>query len=256
MAAKKTASEAKKADHANIYEALLAACKEIDLLKDAKGNYGSYGSLPQILADIREALANQGLLLIQPISYSPAKTDPSGLFVESFAVQRTVLVHAKTEKTIESELPIKLDQGSQQIGANITYFRRYLALANLGLAPRDLEDLDDSGSRSILVDKSVQAVKDKLGDAKGLPSGFVENQANKLRALASKNSKAPETTREAIDFAYEMGIASVGFFLEKLPTKDNGQEAKTGPDPLLEGVVEGKVDPLEMPITPLPEKGD
>jgi len=126
----------------SIHSALVKVRSKIkDLKKDATANIPtksgnsfsySYASLPQILEAINPHLESNNILLTQGTTVTDGTT-----YVFS------TLYHTPSEKQIYSELPIEWDS-PQDLGSALTYFRRYMLTAQLGICP----DEDDDGASS------------------------------------------------------------------------------------------------------------
>ena len=103
----------------------------ISIHKNCTANLGGgrvykYADLPSVLAAVKPALTDCGLLMIQTI-------DGESL--------TTKIVHVASGESIESRLPLETGGLSwHQIGSAISYGRRYALTALLGLAPDDDDD--------------------------------------------------------------------------------------------------------------------
>lgn len=104
--------------------------------RSASGSFGPYTDLSAVLQAVREA-NKLGLSVIQTFDRGP---EPG------VAVMTTWLYH-KSGAHISSELPVvlfyeatKRNTSNQQLGATITYLRRYAVMAILGMASQDTED--------------------------------------------------------------------------------------------------------------------
>jgi hypothetical protein len=100
--------------------------------KDGQAQYGKYATLQAVLAAVTPALCESGLVVTQ-------QATPSGTLL-------TVLRHVSGER-IESEVPLVIGASKNALhgwGGAITYQRRYMLLAILGLAA-GIED-DDGAS--------------------------------------------------------------------------------------------------------------
>jgi hypothetical protein len=89
-----------------------------------------YADLNAIIEEVEPILIKNGLILIQPI-------------IEG--VQYTKVVDAFGEEVIESALPLTAGLNSQQLGSQITYFRRYTLQSLLSLRTTDDDANDASG---------------------------------------------------------------------------------------------------------------
>lgn len=126
----------KDASTDSLWEAFTAAQAEFQaLVKDTKGARGNYAPLNTVLDAVRPVLNRHGLALTQP-TFVEGET----LFV------RTVLVHKSTGETHECVYPAGLlTLQHQQLGAGVTYSRRYSLLSLLGVFP---ENEDDDGEKA------------------------------------------------------------------------------------------------------------
>jgi hypothetical protein len=89
-----------------------------------------YADLNAIIEEVEPILIKNGLILIQPIIDG---------------VQYTKVVDAFGEDLIESALPLTAGLNSQQLGSQITYFRRYTLQSLLSLRTTDDDANDASG---------------------------------------------------------------------------------------------------------------
>lgn len=116
----------------NLANALLKAQSAMENVTKDKTNphYNStYASLAAVLDAVREPLTNAGLVLYQAASA-----------VDGEVIVSSKLIHAESGEMIEELLPIPVAQRTAQaIGIAITYGRRYLAMAQCGLAPEDTD---------------------------------------------------------------------------------------------------------------------
>jgi len=132
---------------AKLSAALLKAQVAMPAVKDdAKANYGTYVTLDHLIASTRGILNDHGLV----ITRLPA--------VSEFGqpVLRTILMHAKSGESIQADTPLILTQHNmQQLGAAITYARRYAWSAALGIADQE----DDDGARASAPPPKPKAAK-------------------------------------------------------------------------------------------------
>lgn len=126
-----------------LFTALVKAQTEMaNPVKDSLNPHlrNKYASLAAVLDACRLPLANNGVVVYQSASIAPDM--PNHVIVTS------MLVHGESGESISDSLPIPLQKNDAQgIGSAITYGRRYMLLAQLGLAPDD-EDDDDSNKAS------------------------------------------------------------------------------------------------------------
>jgi ERF superfamily len=119
----------------NLATALIAAKLKFKPILKTKTNphYKSkYACLDSILEAISEALATNGLLLIQPTEID-----------NGTPVLKTILIHASTGDRFESILPLPVLSDPQKLGSALTYYRRYGICNLLAISP----DEDDDGSK-------------------------------------------------------------------------------------------------------------
>lgn len=124
----------------HLFSALLKAQSDMAaLLPDSTNPHlrNEYASLAAVLKTCRPALAKHGLVL-----YQGSHTMLDGV---AMAVVTSTLVHAESGESITEQLSIPLSKvTAQEIGSAITYGRRYLAMAQTGLAPDDDDGNDAS----------------------------------------------------------------------------------------------------------------
>lgn len=97
----------------------------------------SYADLASVWEACRDALAENGLAVLQPVANQP----------DGMVVVTTLLGHASGE-WIKSELAAKPAQaGPQAMGSVITYLRRYGLAAMVGVAPDDDDDAEAAEER-------------------------------------------------------------------------------------------------------------
>lgn len=125
------ASDGDAAAHVSLWPAFVAAQQEFRaIVKDTQGQRGKYAPLDAVLEIVRPILNKHGLALTQPTF-----VDGDTLFV------RTVLVHMSTGETHESVYPAgAMTLQHQQLGAGVTYSRRYSLLSMLGVFPANEDD--------------------------------------------------------------------------------------------------------------------
>ena len=122
--------------HKTLWEAFAAAQSECGaIVKAAQGNRGKYASLDMVLEAVRPNLNKHGLALTQA-TFAADGT----LFV------RSSVVHTATGEHHDAEYPAGLfTLQHQQLGAGVTYARRYSLLSLLGVFP---ENEDDDGEKA------------------------------------------------------------------------------------------------------------
>lgn len=105
------------------------------IMKDTKGARGKYAPLDAVLEMARPILNECGLVLTQP-----TQVEGDTLFVH------TTLVHKATGEMHQCSYPAGvLTLQHQQLGAGVTYARRYSLLSILGVFP---ENEDDDGEKA------------------------------------------------------------------------------------------------------------
>jgi hypothetical protein len=121
---------------ATIWQALTHAQEQFGpLIKSTKGARGKYAPLDAVLDMVRGPLNDNGIFLSQPTSIEG----------ETLMV-RTVLIHQGSGETHECAYPAGLTSlQHQQLGAGVTYARRYSLLSLLGVFP---ENEDDDGEKA------------------------------------------------------------------------------------------------------------
>lgn len=140
----------------HLFSALLKAQSEMAILSpDSKNPHlrSEYASLAAVLKTCRPALAKHGLVLYQG-TYTMLDESPT-------VVVTSTLVHAESGESIAENLSIPLTKmTAQEIGSAITYGRRYLAMAQAGLAPDDDDGNDAStGQRTASQQQQAQPVQ-------------------------------------------------------------------------------------------------
>lgn len=123
------------AEHANIYEALLAAQSAFPpVSRDAVGQAGprryQYATLLNVIEAVAPALHDHGITLTQPT----VAGEHGELWLH------TVLTHAASETHITGVIPLPAPVDWQQWGSAMTYARRYGLQALLGITPDDDDD--------------------------------------------------------------------------------------------------------------------
>ncbi len=168
-----------------IYTALMKAQESIGpIVKDntatvptkSGGSYKyQYADLDGVIETVRGPLKENGLLFYQPL-----QTNLDRMLL------RTVLVHAESGETIESECEVRCKDPNdpQQVGGSITYFRRYQLLSLLGLAPEDDDANAASGRSTSSASSNASAVQ------------YVKKDENAPSRAASAPQNVDTTTGE------------------------------------------------------------
>jgi hypothetical protein len=127
---------AKPQPDATLWEAFAAAQSEFGpIIKNTKGARGNYAPLDAVLETVRPILNKHGLALTQATFVSDGT-----LFV------RSSVVHVATGEHHDAEYPAGgFALQHQQLGAGVTYARRYSLLSILGVFP---ENEDDDGEKA------------------------------------------------------------------------------------------------------------
>ena len=116
----------------SLYKSLLKfQSANVPIHKNCVANLGGgrqyrYADLPSVLASIKPALSDCGLVLIQLVDGGTLTTR---------------IMHADTGEALESHFPLPLDGLNWHgIGSAVSYARRYALTSLLGLAPDDDDD--------------------------------------------------------------------------------------------------------------------
>ena len=142
--------------------------------KSAKAQYGLFADLSTVLSTVIPPLVKNGLVITQTFQ-------PSEIGAEAYLV--TTLRHISGE-TIESVLPLVVNQGRNRLhdlGASVTYLRRYALLSLIGL----VADVDTDGA----------FVEDEP-KAKSTPPAKPAGKKTVAKKVAPKAAPAPEPTPE------------------------------------------------------------
>lgn len=122
--------------HGSLWVAFAAAQTEFGaIVKAVQGNRGKYASLDMVLDAVRPILNRHGLALTQ-----------ATFAVDGTLFVRSSVVHTATGEHHDAEYPAGLfTLQHQQLGAGVTYARRYSLLSLLGVFP---ENEDDDGEKA------------------------------------------------------------------------------------------------------------
>lgn len=125
-------------DKKEIYSAISKAQMDFKpLVKDKTAFFGDYASISSINNSIKDALAMNGLAVIQPI-----------VTIDCLPYLKTIIIHSSGE-CIESVMQIpQVSANSKnffhQVGSAISYLRRYCLQAMLNISDGSAEDDGDS----------------------------------------------------------------------------------------------------------------
>lgn len=156
------------------------------VLKDGRLLYEThYADLQECISCIKEPLSKNGLSFTQAIEFlhSPSH-NPTHMWV-----LRLTLRHSSGE-TIDSALPLNVNQTPQQLGGSLTYFKRYQLSAFFGLAA----DFDDDGNAAEGKGNVVE------GKAKETKPKATNNNPPMQKALDSVPPKNPVSAPKPQDF--------------------------------------------------------
>jgi hypothetical protein len=157
-----------------IYSRLLEAKSEIGkVVKNAKNPHfkNNYADINAIIETVEPVLIKHGLVLIQPIE--------SGSVV-------TRIIDAATGEVLESAMPLSPTANPQQMGSQITYYRRYTLQSLLSLQAED----DDANAAS-------------APQAKAKPAITAERFAKALEAIQGGNQDALKQLIEKFSLTVE-----------------------------------------------------
>lgn len=175
--------------------------KEAKLQLKNGGQYGyKYADLSSIMDVIRGPLADNGLAIVQsPTAYS---AEP----------MLTTMVSHSSGQYIEDTMQLKITQDTPQgQGSAITYARRYMLTAMLGLVADDDTDAQDHKTISVMQKK-------RLADtAKSVVPELGEDPLSLVRFLAEVTGKHP--SRILVD-EFEDALAAVEIYTSKATTNE------------------------------------
>lgn len=168
----KTSTETDK-----IFEALMTARKNVGTItKDAKNPFykSNYADLNSVLDAVTEPLLEQGILILQPTETGGEKGELN--------LVTTRLQHVKSGQWIESSLKLEMSKpGMQDLGAGISYARRYELLSLLTLKT---------------VDDDAESTMDRKPKDKTVSFRKASNGAKHLETISGPAEKTmPETDR-------------------------------------------------------------
>lgn len=93
-----------------------------------------YADLADVLDSVVEALNEAGIYVSQPTKVIWSESNTAGLML------KTILRHADSGESLESEWPIPIQQQPQQTGSLLSYYRRYALCSLLGIAAEEEDD--------------------------------------------------------------------------------------------------------------------
>lgn len=120
----------KSIEATTIYEVLGRLQKDIGALKKTETNpffKSKYLDINSLLETLRPHLEKHGLVIAQPIVMGSSGQP----------VLRTILVLTSKGETIDSLVPLPVNEDPQKMGSTITYYRRYALQSMLGLYAED-----------------------------------------------------------------------------------------------------------------------
>jgi|JI10StandDraft_1071094.scaffolds.fasta_scaffold276781_2 hypothetical protein len=202
--------------NAKLFTALVKAQAEMDNpVKDSTNPHlrNKYASLASVLDACRLPLAKNGVVVYQSASIAPDM--PNHVIVTS------MLVHGESGESISDSLPIPVQKNDAQgIGSAITYGRRYMLLAQLGLAPGD-ED-DDDGNKASGRTQPQPAQAQRPQPAKPVTNGTQHRQPQVTQ-------QPPQVDAENAELAASVNAVVVDPALDKARAAFHAQIASTFP---------------------------
>jgi hypothetical protein len=166
-----------------IYSRLLEAKSEIGkVTKNANNPHfkKSYADINAIIETVEPVLIKHGLVLIQPIE--------SGNVV-------TRIIDAATGEVLESAMPLSPTANPQQMGSQITYYRRYTLQSLLSLQAED----DDANAASAPQAKTKPA-KETFTN-KNFEKAFAANAS--IERIKQLYTLTPEVEKEWIQYVLD-----------------------------------------------------
>jgi len=153
----------------NLAIALLAAQKELKNTKQTAENpyyQSTYAPLNDILDDVRPVLNKHGIVLLQNLSY-----------IDTAIIVSVCLLHESGEWIEQDGLRVPLEkQTAQSAGISVTYGRRYVVSAMLGIASD--EDTDGNGEEKTKKCTTTESIK------KAFHGTEIIDEDKKLKALS------------------------------------------------------------------------
>jgi len=136
--------------------------KTVKVVKQGRDLYSfDYAPLEEILSEYRPLLATNGLSFVQSLGYALGEAGPIG-------VLSTTLLHTSGQ-WVSDEQAYSLEGTSQDIGARITYMRRYAIVCMVCTASEDDVDGDDSNEKTVTNKKPAKSAPIDWGKITELP---------------------------------------------------------------------------------------
>lgn len=189
--------------HENLWAALVAARAEYDpLVKDKSVNAGkfsyTYADLASLLEAVTPALCKHGVVIYQ----APTVLGDGIVLVSK-------LVHGDTGESVQDMLPLPGNADMQKLGSAISYARRYLLMAQLGVAAEDDDgkaassaDNGKAAQRTTQTRQTQQRPQKQTTEATGQPT---DEDCDKFMIWARKqNSDGGPCTED--QYKYLAGI--------------------------------------------------
>ncbi len=162
-----------------LYSAFCAAQSDFgEIVKSSKGARGKYAPLNEVLNAIVPALNEHGLVLCQP-----TVIDGNALLVE------TRIIHAASGEFMSCVYPVsELGKPHQEIGASLSYAKRYSVLSLCGVAPEN-EDDDDRRETSNATSRQAAPVQQKITPVAEQKAPMTPAERMKNLKIALSNAK-------------------------------------------------------------------
>ena len=153
-------------------EALIKSRKEITAFpKDKKGYGYNYTDLSTIISGITPLLLDNGIILLQPLSYNEQR---------DYVAITTRLQHISGEYIEDTyNIPLPSMKGTnitQEMGAAITYGRRYAISSMLGLSTEDDTDGTIKPPKNKTLQESIKKLIQDATDQEDLRLVYQENK--------------------------------------------------------------------------------
>lgn len=164
-----------------IYSRLLEAKSEIGkVTKNAKNPHfkNNYADINAIIETVEPVLIKHGLVLIQPIEQGEVITR---------------IIDAATGEVLESAMPLSPTANPQQMGSQITYYRRYTLQSLLSLQAED----DDANAASAPQAKPAKPTKETFTRERFEKAYTANASIEKIKQLYILT---PEVEKEWLDY--------------------------------------------------------